>query len=30
MMQTKYPQKPGLDFILKQAFFTGIKHWFIS
>jgi hypothetical protein len=21
MMQNKYPQKPGIDFILKQAFF---------
>ncbi|AYZ37930.1 hypothetical protein EGY07_21530 [Chryseobacterium indologenes] len=25
MMQTKYPQKPGLDFILKQAFFYWNK-----
>ena len=25
MMQNKYPQKPGLDFILKQAFFYWNK-----
>ena len=25
MMQTKYPQKPGIDFILKQAFFYWNK-----
>ncbi len=25
MMQSKYPQKPGIDFILKQAFFYWNK-----